>query len=102
MPPPARRVHPVETVAARLVTAVERRSPTVYTPSWLRLAQPVRPVLPPLVTWISRRELPRLAERVRFDATGLLGTGGRADRTADTDRTAGTDGTAGTQGTHGV
>ncbi|MCW7984313.1 SDR family oxidoreductase [Streptomyces sp. WAC01526] len=102
MPPPARRVHPVEKVAARLVTAVERRSPTVYAPSWLRLAQPVRPVLPPLVTWISRRELPRLAERVRFDATGLLGTGGRADRTADTDRTAGTDGTAGTQGRHGV
>jgi len=82
MPPPARRVHPVATVAARMVTAVERRAATVYAPPWLRLAQPVRPLLPPLVTWFSRRELPRLAERSRFEATGLLGAGGRADQSA--------------------
>ncbi|WP_432590190.1 SDR family oxidoreductase [Streptomyces sp. HD1123-B1] len=82
MPPPARRVHSVETVAARMVAAVERRAPTVYAPPWLRLAQPVRPLLPVLVTWFSRRELPRLAERTRFEATGLLGAGGRADQAA--------------------
>ncbi|WP_432013211.1 SDR family oxidoreductase [Streptomyces cucumeris] len=82
MPPPARRVHSVETVAARMVAAVERRAATVYAPPWLRLAQPVRPLLPVLVTWFSRHELPRLAERTRFEATGLLGAGGRADQAA--------------------
>ncbi|QKV96922.1 SDR family oxidoreductase [Streptomyces sp. NA02950] len=82
MPPPARRVYSVETVAARMVAAIERRAATVYAPPWLRLAQPVRPVLPVLVTWFSRRELPRLAERTRFEATGLLGAGGHADQAA--------------------
>lgn len=80
MPPPARRVHPVEQVAGWTVRGIERRSPTVYAPPWLRLAQPVRPVLPALVTWVSRRQLPRLEERARFEATGLLGEGGRAAR----------------------
>ncbi|WP_327267341.1 SDR family oxidoreductase [Streptomyces sp. NBC_01218] len=78
MPPPARRVHPVEQVAGWLVRGIERRSPTVYAPPWLRLAQPVRPYLPAVVTWVSRRQLPRLEERARFEATGLLGAGGRA------------------------
>lgn len=82
MPPPARRVYPVETVAAWMVAAIERRAPTVYAPPWLRLTQLVRPALPPLVTWLSKRELPRLADRTRFEATGLLGAGGRADQTA--------------------
>ncbi|MFD6529467.1 SDR family oxidoreductase [Streptomyces sp. NPDC060184] len=83
MPPPARRIHPVEQVAGWLVRGIERRSATVYAPPWLRLAQPVRPFLPPLVTWVSRRQLPRLEERARFEATGLLGTGGQAARSAD-------------------
>lgn len=87
MPSPARRVYPVETVAARMVAAIERRASAVYMPSWLRLAQPVRPVLPPLVTWISRRELPRLAEKAGFEQTGLLGAGGRADQVAGTPHT---------------
>jgi short-subunit dehydrogenase len=82
VPPPARRVHPVATVAAHMVAAIERRAATVYAPPWLRLAQPVRPLLPPLVTWLARRELPRLAERTRFEATGLLGAGGHADQAA--------------------
>lgn len=87
MPSPARRVYPVETVAARMVAAIERRASAVYMPSWLRLAQPVRPVLPPLVTWISRRELPRLAEKAHFEQTGLLGAGGRADQVSGTPHT---------------
>ncbi|WP_320781521.1 SDR family oxidoreductase [Streptomyces sp. CRN 30] len=78
MPAPARRVYPVADVAGRLVAAVERRRPSVYVPRWLRAAQPVRAALPAVVTMLSRRELPRLAAVERFEATGLLGPGGRA------------------------
>ncbi|MER6678175.1 SDR family oxidoreductase [Streptomyces sp. NPDC000983] len=83
MPPPARKVYPVSYVADRLVTAVERRRPTVYVPGWLRAAQLVRAAMPAVVTELSRRELPRLAAAEPFTATGLLGPGGRADQTAD-------------------
>ncbi|WP_185034751.1 SDR family oxidoreductase [Streptomyces candidus] len=79
MPAPARKVYPVRTVAARLVRAVERRSPAVYAPVWLRAVQPVRAVLPPLVTRLSRSELPRISKHATFDATGLLGAGGHDD-----------------------
>lgn len=83
MPPPARKVYSVESVAVRLATAVERRVPAVYAPPWLRAAQPVRALLPSVVVRFSRRELPRLAERTPFRATGLLGPGGRADMPGD-------------------
>ncbi|MFF6995297.1 SDR family oxidoreductase [Streptomyces sp. NPDC008313] len=79
MPPPARRVYPVDLVAGRLVTAVERRSAAVYVPRWLRLVQFTRGALPPLVTLVSRTQLPRLAARERFEATGLLGAGAEGD-----------------------
>ncbi|CAL9624201.1 SDR family oxidoreductase [Streptomyces sp. enrichment culture] len=79
MPPPARTVFPVDYVAGRLVRAVERRRPTVYVPRWLRATQAVRAAMPPVVTLLSRRELPRLAAAESFEATGLLGAGGRAD-----------------------
>src|SRR5690606_17458652 len=79
MPPPARKVFPVSYVAGRLVTAVERRRPAVYVPRWLRAAQAVRAAMPPVVTLLSRRELPRLAAAEDFEATGVLGAGGRAD-----------------------
>ncbi|WP_149550874.1 SDR family oxidoreductase [Streptomyces marokkonensis] len=82
MPPPARKVYPVEYVAGRLVAAIERRRPSVYVPGWLRSAQLVRAALPPVVTLLSRRELPRLAAAEPFEATGLLGAGGRADQDA--------------------
>lgn len=82
MPPPARRVHPVETVAARLVTGLERRRTTVYAPAWLRLAQPVRAALPPVVLRVSRRALPRLEAKAPVAYTGPLGAGGLADRAA--------------------
>ncbi|MCX4637053.1 SDR family oxidoreductase [Streptomyces sp. RPA4-5] len=82
MPPPARKVYRPEWVAARLATAVERRSTAVYTPAWLRSVQVVRAALPIVVTHFSRRELPRLAARTSFEATGLLGAGGRADAEA--------------------
>ncbi|GGS46326.1 SDR family oxidoreductase [Streptomyces griseoviridis] len=78
MPPPARKVYPVALVAGRLADAVERRRPSVYVPRWLRAAQLVRAAMPPVVTAVSRRELPRLAAAQPFEATGLLGAGGRA------------------------
>ncbi|MGX1471597.1 UNVERIFIED_CONTAM: NAD(P)-dependent dehydrogenase (short-subunit alcohol dehydrogenase family) [Streptomyces canus] len=82
MPPPARHVHPVETVAARLVTGLERRRTTVYAPAWLRLAQPVRAALPSVVLRVSRRALPRLEAEKPVEYTGPLGAGGLADRAA--------------------
>ncbi|MGX1565429.1 SDR family oxidoreductase [Streptomyces sp. NPDC055506] len=82
MPRPARKVYPVPYVAGRLVTAVERRRPAVYMPRWLRYTQLVRAAMPPVVTRLSRRELPRLAADEPFTATGLLGAGGRADQEA--------------------
>ncbi|MFF0066592.1 SDR family oxidoreductase [Streptomyces sp. NPDC005279] len=74
MPKPARKVYPVDAVAARLATAVERRSPTVYVPAWLRTVQVVRAGLPGLVARLARRELAGTS----FTATGPLGAGGRA------------------------
>ncbi|MFD7986871.1 SDR family oxidoreductase [Kitasatospora indigofera] len=85
IPLPARKVYPVHTVAARMVRAVERRSAAVYAPGWLRTVQPFRAVLPPLVTRISRTELPRLGARRPFEATGLLGAGGHDDTTVSPD-----------------
>jgi short-subunit dehydrogenase len=82
MPGPASRVHPVETVAARLVRGLERRRTTVYAPAWLRLAQPVRAALPSMVLRVSRRALPRLEAEQPVRYTGPLGAGGLADRAA--------------------
>ncbi|MGW6644331.1 SDR family oxidoreductase [Streptomyces iakyrus] len=82
MPPPVRRVHPVETVAARLVRGMERRRTAVYAPGWLRLAQPIRPAMPPVVLRVARRELPRLEASGPVRYTGPLGAGGLADRAA--------------------
>ncbi|NKY16388.1 SDR family oxidoreductase [Streptomyces somaliensis] len=79
MPPPARGAHCASHVAERLVRAVERRRPAVYVPSWLRAVQPVRAALPAVVADSSRRRLPRLDAGRRFEATGLLGAGGRTD-----------------------
>ncbi|GAA2944864.1 SDR family oxidoreductase [Streptomyces enissocaesilis] len=79
MPRPARKVYPVETVAARMARAVERRSAAVYAPAWLRATQVVRGAMPPVVTLLSKRELPRLQRSTAFAATGLLGAGGSAD-----------------------
>ncbi|MEU6892381.1 SDR family oxidoreductase [Streptomyces sp. NPDC046557] len=79
MPRPARKVYPVKTVADRMVRAVERRSAAVYAPAWLRATQPVRAAMPPVVTFLSKRELPRLQRRSALQSTGLLGAGGRAD-----------------------
>lgn len=81
MPPPAHRVHPVDTVAARLVRGLERRRTAVYAPAWLRLTQLVRPALPPVVLRVSRRALPRWKAMEPLHHTGPLGAGGLADRT---------------------
>ncbi|MER6408441.1 SDR family oxidoreductase [Streptomyces viridosporus] len=80
MPPPARRVYPVDEVAARIGAAVERRSTAVYVPRWLRLAQAGRAALPPVVLRVARRELPRLEAVDPLRYTGPLGAGGEADR----------------------
>ncbi|MGV9253861.1 SDR family oxidoreductase [Streptomyces sp. NPDC003697] len=79
MPPPARRVHSADHVAARLARAVERRRTAVYVPAWLRLAQVARAALPPVVLRVSRHEIPRLESEQPLAATGLLGAGGRVD-----------------------
>ncbi|MFJ4425194.1 SDR family oxidoreductase [Streptomyces bobili] len=82
LPPPARRVHPVDAVAEHLARAVERRSTAVYVPAWLRLAQLARPALPSLVLRATRRALPGTETEEPLHPTGLLGAGGRADRDA--------------------
>jgi short-subunit dehydrogenase len=82
MPPPARRVYPVETVVARVVKGLEHRRTAVYAPAWLRLTQPVRAALPSVVLRIARRELPRVEATQPFESTGPLGAGGLADRAA--------------------
>lgn len=74
MPYPARKTYSAEHMARRLVTAVERRAPSVYVPGWLRGVQAVRAALPGPVTRLTRREL----MDSQFTATGLLGAGGRA------------------------
>ncbi|WP_329029355.1 MULTISPECIES: SDR family oxidoreductase [unclassified Streptomyces] len=79
MPPPARRTYPAPHVARRLVAAIERRSPSVYVPGWLRGVQAVRAGLPGVVALATRKEL----TRSQFTATGLLGAGGRAAGPAD-------------------
>ncbi|MGW4169435.1 short-chain dehydrogenase [Streptomyces sp. WAC 01325] len=84
MPRPARRVHEVQTVAARLVRGLEHRRTAVYAPAWLRLTQPVRAALPPIVLRVSRRELPRLEALRVCEYTGPLGAGGLADHAAST------------------
>lgn len=84
MPGPARRVHEVQTVAARLVRGLEHRRTAVYAPAWLRLTQPVRAALPPIVLRASRRELPRLEALRVCEYTGPLGAGGLADHAAST------------------
>ncbi|GAA3589238.1 SDR family oxidoreductase [Streptomyces osmaniensis] len=86
MPRPARRVYQVETVAARLVRGLEHRRTAVYAPAWLRLTQPVRAALPPIVLRVSRRELPRLEALRSCEYTGPLGAGGLADHAASTHR----------------
>lgn len=84
MPRPARQVYPVETVAARLVRGLEHRRTAVYVPAWLRLTQPVRAALPPVVLRVSRRALPQLEAVRACEYTGPLGAGGQADHAAST------------------
>ncbi|MFF8034689.1 MULTISPECIES: SDR family oxidoreductase [unclassified Streptomyces] len=86
MPPPARRVYPVDWAADRLGAAVERRSTAVYLPRWLRLAQVARAALPPVVLRVARRELARLEAEDPMEHTGLLGHGGAADSASRTRR----------------
>ncbi|MEW2288323.1 short-chain dehydrogenase/reductase [Streptomyces sp. NPDC047841] len=82
MPPGVRDIRPADAVAARLARAVERRSTAVYVPAWLRLVQPVRCALPPVVLRLARHHLPRWDAGRPLRATGSLGAGGRADRAA--------------------
>lgn len=78
LPGPARNARSAEHMARHVVTAVERRTPSVYVPGWLRGSQLVRGVLPGMITRISRKKL----THSHFTATGLLGAGGRAARHA--------------------
>jgi short-subunit dehydrogenase len=78
-PAPARRVHSPEQVAEWLVRGVERRAVSVYAPPWLRLVQPLRPVLPLVVSAVARRSLSALPSEELERTTGVLGAGGAAD-----------------------
>ncbi|MEU5180665.1 SDR family oxidoreductase [Streptomyces longwoodensis] len=78
-PAPARRVHSPEQVAGWLVRGVERRAVSVYAPPWLRLVQPLRPVLPLVVSAVARRSLSALPAEELERSTGVLGAGGAAD-----------------------
>ncbi|MDX3642148.1 SDR family oxidoreductase [Streptomyces sp. MB09-02B] len=82
MPPPARHVQSVETVAARLAHTVEQRRTAVYIPRWIRLTQLTRAAIPPLVLRTTRRNLPRIEAEAPLRPTGLLGPGGRTDATS--------------------
>lgn len=78
----ARRVHSATRVAALLARGIERRSPTVYAPPWLRLAQPLRPLFPHLVAHAARRSFARIPPSERHAPAAALGAGGHADWTA--------------------
>ncbi|MEU7409166.1 MULTISPECIES: SDR family oxidoreductase [Streptomyces] len=82
MPGPAHRVYGVEEVAARIVRGLEHRRTAVYAPPWLRLVQPVRAALPPIVLRVARRHLRRLEAVDPLTPTGPLGAGGEADHAA--------------------
>lgn len=85
LPWPVGRVYPVGPSVDRLVAGVERRAAHVYGQWWLRAAQPVRGLLPGLVSAAAQRELRRLGPRVAsLPRTGLIGPGGAAARDAGT------------------
>lgn len=75
----ARRVHPPAQVADRLATGIVRRAHHVYAPSWLRWCQPLRPLFPPVVSWMARRELRARSAAELGSGSGVMGAGGRAD-----------------------
>ncbi|MFE5141269.1 SDR family oxidoreductase [Streptomyces fagopyri] len=78
-PAPIRRVHTPDQVAVWLTRGIERRATSVYAPPWLRLVQPLRPLLPMVVSRIARRSLAALSAAELHSSTGVLGAGGRAD-----------------------
>lgn len=78
-PPFARRVHPPAQVADRLAAGIARRAHHVYAPAWLRWCQPLRPLFPPVVSRMARRELHARSDAELGTATGVMGAGGRAD-----------------------
>ncbi|MDX3095444.1 SDR family oxidoreductase [Streptomyces sp. ME01-24h] len=75
----ARRVHTPAEVAEQLAAGIARRAHHVYAPPWLRWCQPLRPLFPPVVSWMARRELRARSEAELGSATGVMGAGGRAD-----------------------
>ncbi|MDX3234244.1 SDR family oxidoreductase [Streptomyces sp. ME03-5709C] len=75
----ARRVHTPAQVAEQLAAGIARRAHHVYAPPWLRWCQPLRPLFPPVVSWMARRELRARSEAELGSATGVMGAGGRAD-----------------------
>ncbi|MFG2454726.1 SDR family oxidoreductase [Streptomyces sp. M41(2017)] len=78
-PSPARRVHSPDQVAAWLVRGINKRATSVYAPPWLRLVEPLRPLLPSIVSRVARRSLADLPAAELHSNTGVLGAGGRAD-----------------------
>ncbi|MFC8966102.1 SDR family oxidoreductase [Streptomyces sp. NPDC057094] len=75
----ARRVHSPDQVAAWLMRGINKRAISIYAPPWLRIVQLLRPVLPLIVSRVSRRSLAALPASELHSTTGVLGAGGRAD-----------------------
>ncbi|MEV7513115.1 SDR family oxidoreductase [Streptomyces sp. NPDC090085] len=75
----ARRVRPPEEVAGWLADGIAYRSAAVYAPPWLRWCQPLRPIFPPIVARIARRELSVPHRDGLTTEVDLLGAGGLAD-----------------------
>ncbi|WP_052850195.1 SDR family oxidoreductase [Streptomyces avicenniae] len=75
----AQRVYTSDRVAAWLTHGIRRRATSVYAPPWLRLVQPLRPLLPLLVSGVARRVFSGPPDDDLRLAAHVLGAGGRAD-----------------------
>ncbi len=75
----ARRVRTPEQVAAWLAQGITHRSHSVYAPPWLRWCQPLRPLFPPIVAHVARRELRGGGRGELTAGATVLGAGGLAD-----------------------
>ncbi|WP_212914824.1 SDR family oxidoreductase [Streptomyces sp. TS71-3] len=82
LPWPAGKTYPAGPAVDRLVAGIERRSAHVYGQWWLRGMQPVRGMLPPIISAIGRREMRRVDSRMPAVGRGLVGAGGQADEKA--------------------
>lgn len=83
LPFPMNRVHPLAPAVERIADGVVRRSAHVYGQGWLRLLQPVRGVVPAVLSAAAPRRLARFRDVLEsVQPTGPVGAGGEADTRA--------------------